>query len=577
MSANRGTARLVLPIAVVAIAAFVAFLPALSNGFQNIWDDNENITQNGFFRGLDAEHFRWFFTSNRLGHWQPLSWFSLAVDHAIWGLDPFGYHLTNLVLHACNAALFFLLSRAALRAAGSPFADDVFPSLFAALLFAVHPLRVESVAWVTERRDVLSTAFLLLTLLAWFKRHETGERRFFFLALLAFALSLMSKAWGITLPAVLFVLDAYPFRRVRRGSIVKLVVEKVPFGLLALPAAYLAYRAQSSSGAMHYADTITPLQQVAQASYGLCFYLVRTVWPGELSPAVVLDRRLDPFSLRFLVPIVVVALSAVAYVVLLARRRAPALLASLAIYAITVAPVLGFTQSGLQLVADRYSYLATMPFAILAGAGLARLAKKTGAVQAVQAAALAVIAVFGWRAYDYTKAWDTSETLFRHAVAVDPENWFAWTQLGTSAQKDGRLEESLELYDRAIAGDPDNAHLAHEGRTTVRLALGDSDGAREDCDRAIAQNPSCAFPFVNRGGIASKQGDWAGAAADFERALELKEDLAIAWLNLGVARYQLGDRAGAREAFFRCTQHASPESPMLAEAQKKLAAVGGPP
>jgi tetratricopeptide (TPR) repeat protein len=572
-AAPRKNLRIAGALALLAAAVFAAFLPALSAGFQEIWDDNENITENGWFRGLGGAELGWMFTTFRLGHWQPLSWMSLAVDHALWGLDPFGYHLTNLVLHAVNAALFFVLCRAVMRAAGSPAAGPIFPALWAALFFAVHPLRVESVAWVTERRDVLSTAFLLLTLIAWLRRHETGERKWLVLAVCAYVPALLAKAWGITLPVVLLVLLAWPLGRLQRVRIKAIALELAPFALLAAPVAYLAYRAQRASGAMHYAEGFTLVQRSAQACYGLCFYLVRTVWPADLSPAYVLDQRLDPNAPVFLAAFAAVAVGAALWTTALVRRRAPGVLAAFALYAAVVAPVLGFTQSGLQLVADRYTYLATMPFAVLLAAGLGA----AGANRAVRAGALVAVLVLGVRTYDYAGAWKSSGTLFQRAVEVDDENWFAWTCLGTVAAREGRTADALALYDKAIAGDPDGAHLAYEGRATVRLQLGAADGAVRDCERASELNPRCPLPHVNLGSILVRRAAWGGAAAEFARAVELAPDLAVAWLNLGTARFQLGDRAGARAALERCAEEAAPGSPLLAECRKRLAALEGPP
>jgi tetratricopeptide (TPR) repeat protein len=569
-----------LPVAgamlVLVLAVLAAFRPALDAGFQELWDDNANVTQNGFFRGLDGEHLAWMFTTFRMGHWQPLAWISLALDNAAWGLDPFGYHLTNVVLHAVGAVLFFFLARAVLRAAGSPAADRVVPSLIAALLFAVHPLRVESVAWITERRDVLTTPFLLLTLLAWLAWARTGERRWYALAIAAYVPALLAKAWGITLPVVLLLLDVWPLARLRAAGWRRLVAEKLPFAALAALAAVQAYRAQQTAGAMHYAEGFGPLQKAAQACYGLWFYVLESAWPATLSPAHALDLRLDPSRPIFVAAMVATAAAAAAWIALVARRRLPAVTTALAVYVVVVSPVLGLTQSGIQLVADRYAHLATMPFAILAAAGVARLGASPAARRAVAAAALAAIALLGWRANAYARAWHDTRTLFEHAVAVHPDNWFAWAQLGAVHREAGRLDEAMECFDRAIAGDPAN-HKAYEDRAPARFERGDVAGALADCDRAIELNPRCPDPLVNRGAIRSRQGDTAAARADFERALAIDPTNATAWMNLGAARQNLGDLDGARAAYARCVEHASPESPLLADAQRRLAALGGRP
>jgi hypothetical protein len=386
--------------ALVALVALVlaAFQPALGADFQTSWDDNVNLLAHERWRGFGADELRWMATGFRLGHWHPLTWLSFALDHALWGMDPAGYHLTNVALHAAGAVALFFLCRAVLRAAGSPAAERVAPAFVAAALFAVHPLRVESVAWITERRDVLSGVLLVATLLAWLRWRASGARRWYALALGVYALSLGAKAWGMTLPAVLLVLDAWPLARFRRESAARLVLEKVPFAILAAATAVLAFLAQRASGGMNYAAEFTPAQKAAQACYGLCYYVVRSLWPANLLPVYTLDTALDPGEMRFVLSAAGVALAA--GLALALRRRVPALAAACAVYAIVVSPVLGLAQSGVQLVADRYSYLATMPFALLCGALFARAGTAPARRAAAAAAALAILGLgLATRAY----------------------------------------------------------------------------------------------------------------------------------------------------------------------------------
>src|SRR5262245_9417533 len=208
----------------VALITFVVFSPALRNGFVN-WDDFETIVENQNIRGFTWSLLRWMFTTFHLGHYQPLSWLSFSLDYLLWGLEPFGYHLTNILLHSANAVLFYFVSRR-LLALAAPSINAVVLHLaagFSALIFASHPLRVESVAWATERRDVLSGFFLLLTVLSYLKAvsAETDPRSWrswITVAVVLYVLSLLSKASGMTLPLVLLVLDVYPLRRLGGGA-----------------------------------------------------------------------------------------------------------------------------------------------------------------------------------------------------------------------------------------------------------------------------------------------------------------------------------------------------------------------
>src|SRR5437773_2306132 len=258
----------------IALVLIACFLPTLRNDFV-LWDDDLNFTDNPSYRSLSWRQLHWMFTTVHGGHYQPLSWVTLGLDYTLWGMNPTGYHLTSLLLHAVNAVLFYhvvvvLLRRAAVTASAGAAAVG-------ALFFAIHPLRVESVAWASERRDVLSGLFYLATVLAYVRmaaaERTGGARRWYLVSLACFVLSLLSKAWGMTLPIVLVLLDVYPLRRPPR------LLEKAPYAVLALGAAALAFLAQAQVPAMRTLAEHGPVERAAQAAYGLCFYLWKTLGP----------------------------------------------------------------------------------------------------------------------------------------------------------------------------------------------------------------------------------------------------------------------------------------------------------
>jgi protein O-mannosyl-transferase len=239
------------PIALVLTLTALAFAPCLSNGFVN-WDDHTNIVENWNYRGLGAAQLRWMFTTLHMGHYQPLAWVTLGVDYSLWGMNPLGYHLTSMLFHIANAGLFYLVVIALLeRAPPEGLASDDgrvrVAAAFAAGLFALHPLRVESVAWATERRDVVSGFFFLLALFAYVRSTGGAARRWSALSVAAFAAALASKATTVVLPAILLVIDEYPLRRRAREhrSIGQLVAEKVPYFVLAALAIAVGLRAAS--------------------------------------------------------------------------------------------------------------------------------------------------------------------------------------------------------------------------------------------------------------------------------------------------------------------------------------------
>src|SRR5438128_12526347 len=367
-----------LPV-LIALVTFVPFLPTLDNQFVN-WDDDKNLLKNPHYRGLGWSQLRWMWTAFHLGHYIPLTWMTFGLDYLLWGMNPLGYHLTNLLLHAANAVVFFFVARRTLSLA-LPSPSERGHALavsagVAALVFAIHPLRVESVAWVTERRDVLSGLFYLLTILMYLRACERGARGrgWYWLSVAVFVGALLSKSMVVNLPVVLVILDVYPLRRLggsigwRSEPARRVYVEKIPFVLLAAAASAIAVMAQSSVHAVASLAQLSVPGRVAISAYGLSFYLWKMVVPVNLSPVYELRPPVNPWATPFLLSYgVVLALTAIA---LALRRRVPGLPAAWVAYIVVLLPVLGIFQSGPQIAADRYTYLAGLGWAILAGAGL---------------------------------------------------------------------------------------------------------------------------------------------------------------------------------------------------------------
>lgn len=473
--------------ALIAVVTFVVFAPVLGHDFVN-WDDEEVLLKNQGFRGLGGEQLRWMFTSFWMGHYHPLTWLSFAVDYRIWGLDDaFGYHLTNLLLHVLNAVLFYILAvRLLAIALGSSAAGHGIvlraAAAMAALLFSVHPLRVESVAWVTERRDVLSVAFLLPCIGCYLnyalgRSHRWG---WYVASVGLLLLSLGSKAWGITLPAVLLLLDFYPLRRVRLSgstapsTISRVIVEKIPFALLAGVAMITAGRAQAT--ALETMKSLTEhgaAQRVAQAFYGLAFYVWKTVLPTGLAPLYEIPRAMNPFEPRFVFAALCVVWGIAA--ILAYRRRWPAGPVLLAVYIITLLPVLGFTQSGPQLVADRYSYVACMPLALLAGAavcwwGGAGAGRRSAAFVLVLGGFVAAIGVFSVLTWRQTRIWQNSRTLWEHSLIISPDSPYAHYNLGVHFANQEEFEPAIERFKATVQLKPDHAAaMGSMGRALDRL------------------------------------------------------------------------------------------------------------
>src|SRR5207249_1919349 len=358
----------------VALVTLAAFLPTLHNQFVN-WDDDVNFLDNPHYRGLGWSQLRWMWTTFHMAHYIPLTWMTLGMDYLLWGMNPVGYHLTSLLLHVTSAVVVFFLARRFLtlalpRASGRGHALTVSAG-FAALVFAIHPLRVESVAWATERRDVLSGLFYLLTLLMYLRACERDApgRRSYWLSVALFGCALLSKSMAVSLPVVLLILEVYPLRRLggslgwSRASARRVYVEKIPFVLLAAAASAIALMAQLSNRGMVSVAHLSALDRLAVSTYGLSFYLWKTVVPLDLSPLYMLPQTVNPAATPFIVSYGgVLAVTAIA---LALRRRCPGLPAAWLEYVVVLLPVLGIAQNGPQIAADRYTYLAAPGWAIL--------------------------------------------------------------------------------------------------------------------------------------------------------------------------------------------------------------------
>ena len=576
---RRGALSALIPLGIVA-AVLVSFSPVWNCDFVN-WDDDRNFLDNLGYRGLSLGHLRWMFTSFAFGHYQPLSWMTLAADYTLWGMQPRGYHVTNLILHTANALLVYVLAQTLVARASGPPTPAArmrlrLAAAAAALVFAIHPLRVESVAWVTERRDVLSGFFLLLTVLTYLRmvdaRPARAWRAWFAVAFGCYVLSLLSKAWGMTLPAVLLVLDAYPLRRFTDGHdrVARIVAEKLPFLALAVVAMVLAAHAQTEMRPL--AEHGAPARAM-QAAYGLVFYVWKTLLPVSLSPLYLLRPDFNPTA-----PVYLECAAAVVGVTLVLtrlRRQWPWALTAWLAYAVIVSPVLGVAQSGPQLVADRYTYLACLPWALLFGAAVYRLPSRHRSLGAVLVGgALLTLAALTFR---QTRVWTNGGTLWDHVLRLDPTNYVANVNRGYLQLQHDDLDAALASYVAALQANPryadayrnrgvlrhrrgdlpgaiadyttaleiDPTVAAYFNRGMARQAAGDDAGGIADYTAALAGEMPNADALSHRGFLRQKHGDLRGAAADYTAALAIDPTNATTNLNRGVVRQALGDDDGA--------------------------------
>src|SRR5438132_4044926 len=532
----------------IALVTLAAFLPTLQNQFVN-WDDHENLLDNPHYRGLGRAHLRWMWTTH-MGHWIPLTWMTFGLDYLLWGMNPVGYHLTSLLLHVTNAVVFvFVVRRILTLALPSPAERShalAVSAGFAALVFAIHPLRVESVAWVTERRDVLSGLFYLLTILLYLRAREREERgrAWYWLAVAAFVGALLSESMRGNLPVVLLILDVYPLRRLGGAvgwlseSARRVYVEKIPFVLLAAGASAIALMAQLSHDTMVSVVQLSGLGRLAVSAYGLSFYLWKMVAPVNLSPLYELPPTVNPWAPPFLLSYgVVVAITAI---VLAFRRRVPGLPAAWVAYIVVLLPVLGIFQSGPQIAADRYTYLASLRWAILVSAGvLSHWRRRPFLFTGLAACVLFGLGILTW---NQVQVWRDSEKLWTHALATYPKSSIAENNLGNVRADQSKLAEAIEHYRQALDINPEHAS-AHYNLGNVLAQQGKLAEAVEHYRRALKIKPDYAEAHNDWGVALARQGKPAEAVEHFRRALEIKPDFAKAASNLGLALAQQGKLA----------------------------------
>jgi tetratricopeptide (TPR) repeat protein len=535
--------RRILPLAIV-LLTLLTFAPAFRADFLN-WDDQRNFKFNPNYRGLSWNHLQWMWTTFHMGHYQPLSWMTLGADYLVWGMNPAGYHLTSILIHAAGSVALFFVAGGLLRSAFGSEQPTEWGAFLVALVFALHPLRVESVVWITERRDVLSGLFFLLSLLAYLRMSQEQEaggrwKRWLALSLTAFAASLLSKALGIALPAVLLALDVYPLKRFSPGRRRAVLLEKGGFFAIAALDGLAMLQAMNSIQAVRPLSGYDLPARMMQASYGLTFYLWKTLVPLGLSPVYPLEPRMNPWEGRYLLCFaVVVSLATAAWSL---RARLPAFGIALFSYSILALPVLGIVVTGYQIAADRYSYLSCMPWAVVAGALVLRyrlLVSRTG-----RAALAGFLLLLGGLTFRQSGIWKDSGTLWHYVLERDPSVAFAWSNLGGLKAATGDPEGALADFNKALQLDPTFAN-AYSNRGNVRLSRGDLAGAFADFDEAIRLKPGLADALSMRSAAWIAKGDLDRAVADATEALSRDPLTATAWTNRGLARMQKKDLDGA--------------------------------
>ena len=579
MDRTKETHQATLVCIILAAATLVSFWPVLHNGFIN-FDDPEYITENSHvLTGLTGENVRWAFKTGYAGNWHPLTWISHMLDVQWFGLNPAGHHFTSLVFHISNSILLFLVFRRMTR--------STWRSAFVAGLFALHPLHVESVAWASERKDVLSAFFFMLTLWTYIRYSESrggkstmspevgfGNLGLLFLSLVCFALGLMSKPMLVTVPFVLLLLDYWPLERLPdnktfiRGVNRLLLIEKVPFLILAIIASIVTVMVQSRQGAVA-AKGLTILSRSANAMLSYSGYLEKTFWPTKLGafyphPATVKPELFDWFGWHMGISILLVILLSVIILRFTGGKRY--FLVGWFWYIGMLVPVIGFIQVGAQGMADRYTYLPLIGIFIMVTWGVSDLIPTRHLKWSLGVPSAAGFTILGLLTFAQAERWQSSLVLFKHTLAVTTDNATAHFNFGAALEAKGDLPSAITHYQECLRIDPSNPD-AHYNLGHVFANQGKLIEAEQEYQAALEIKPDHAPAHNNLGNIFLAQGKPDDALAEYSKAVRIEPDSAIAHNNMGKILVDQG-RFGESESHFSKALKLKPDYP---EARSGLA------
>jgi tetratricopeptide (TPR) repeat protein len=595
---NRPLQPRTLAALIVFIITLLVYLPSLGNEFVN-WDDNQYVYNNRYIKSSPGNVLSWAFSSFQVGNWHPLTWMSHAIDYTIWGLNPLGHHLSSIVLHSLNAMMVVFLCMRLLESyrrkkVAEGFGGRVLNGnevLIAAattgILFGIHPVHVESVAWVSERKDVLSALFFCLSILSYIRyvdETENGIRagrwasRVDYLFSFAFFIcALLSKPMVVTLPFVLILLDWFPFKRIQSlKTFGKIVLEKAPFIALSVASSVITVFAQIKGKSLVTLEASSVPARIMIAADALFSYLTKMVLPLSLSPFYPYPKGVSFFSVKYLFSLLAITIITLVCIKLFLRGR-NVWLAVWGYYLITLLPVLGIIRVGMQSMADRYTYLPSLgPFLVLGlavGKGYEKLyvLKQRGLRQEYAGVVIACILVvlMSFLTIRQTRVWRNSIVLWTYVIKNSQVKIpFAYNNRGSAYNVAGEHDLAIQDFDAAIALEPEytiafnNRGLAYESKGMYDLAISDFtkaialqatyfdainnrgvaynnkgmyDQAIQDFTRIIKLRPKSFEAYNNRATAYAGKGLFEKAEEDFSRALTLRPDYFEALCNLGLA------------------------------------------
>lgn len=567
------------------VISCVAFGRIAFNDFIN-FDDDYYITENIQIKsGINTGSIKWAFTSLAVSNWHPLTWISHMMDWSLFGPNTSGHHLVSLLLHIGAVIFLFLFLNKT--------TNNIWPAAFAAAFFALHPLRVESVAWVSERKDVLSMFFGMVSLYSYAFYTESPKPSKYLFCLILFALALMSKPMLASLPFFLMLLDYWPLGRwqkvysappaIRNQLAGKLFLEKGPFIVLTIVSSMITFWAQHKGNSIIPIERLNFSERLGNAIVSYVNYLGKIFWPADLAIFYPYAISLTTWEI-FISAIILIVITIVS---LYHIKKLPFLFVGWFWYLGTLVPVIGLVQVGKQAMADRYTYLPSIGIAMILAWLIPFLFQRTGLRKkllfSIAMAILCMLSFLTWMQCGY---WKDSVTLFNHALRVTRNNYLAYNNLGVALSEEGIIKEAIDYYNEAIRIKPDyveayynrgtsynklgeyqrsiedfniSIHIkpdyteAYYNRGIAYASLGNSQRAIQDYDKAIRIKPDYAEPYNNRGNVYANLGHYQKAIEDYNKAIRIKPDYALAYNNLGAVYLLKGNNdLGCRYAQKAC-------------------------
>lgn len=497
------------------------------------YDDQIYVTENPHLTGgISLTNIKWAFTSIYGANWHPLTWLSHILDVQLFGLNPAGHHLVSVFFHTANSILLFLLLN---RITGA-----IWRSAVVATLFAVHPLHVESVAWVAERKDVLSTFFAILSLYAYSIYTERPSILRLMAALLTLILGLMAKPMLVTVPFMMLLLDYWPLKRrfnINSNELVKQIfIEKIPFFFIAAASSVITFVAQNKGSAVTTLKDSPLFDRIINSSVSCVNYLIKTLYPLKLS--VFYPFPAEPHIWQGLLSFVLII--AISVIAIRQRQRYPYLIIGWVWYLFTLLPVIGIVRVGLQSMADRYTYIPLTGIFIMAVWGISDITKKIKFRPTLLAIlSTVIITICGIISYHQISLWRNTSTLFNHAKSVTKDNYIAYFVLGGLLEKEGKSEEALESYNQAVKIAPWYEYAKIQ-RDIILFNQGRLDAATLRYNEAILLNPTSVSDHISLGIVLALQNRFEEALGNFKTALYLNPLSEEAHYNLAMTLSQMG-------------------------------------